>query len=43
MAVLFVYLLGVAIIVYPGKIEKSASLLIIIRALIFFAMGQVFL
>ncbi|WP_379147544.1 putative bifunctional diguanylate cyclase/phosphodiesterase [Paenibacillus sp. sgz500992] len=42
MAVLFVYLLGVAIIVYPGKIEKSASLLIIIRALIFFAMGQVF-
>lgn len=42
MAVLFVYLLSVAIIVYPGRIEKSASLLIIIRALIFFALGQVF-
>ncbi|KAI7257661.1 hypothetical protein KC345_g10739, partial [Hortaea werneckii] len=42
MAVLFVYLLGVGIIVYPGKIEKSASLLIIIRALVFFALGQVF-
>lgn len=42
MAVLFVYLLSVGIIVYPGKREKSASLLIIIRALIFFALGQVF-
>lgn len=42
MAVLFVYLLGVGMIVYPGKIEKSASMLIIIRALIFFALGQVF-
>ncbi|WNS40899.1 EAL domain-containing protein [Paenibacillus sp. MMS20-IR301] len=42
MAVLFVYLLGVGIIVYPGNIEKSASLLIIIRALVFFALGQVF-
>lgn len=42
MAVLFVYLLGVGIIVYPGKIEKSASLLIIIRSLVFFALGQVF-
>ncbi|WP_150273028.1 putative bifunctional diguanylate cyclase/phosphodiesterase [Paenibacillus tepidiphilus] len=42
MAVLFIYLLSVAIIVYPGRIEKSASLLIIIRALIFFALGQVF-
>ncbi|WP_310831885.1 bifunctional diguanylate cyclase/phosphodiesterase [Paenibacillus pedocola] len=42
MAVLFVYLLSVGIIVYPGRVEKSASLLIIIRALIFFALGQVF-
>ncbi|AIQ56869.1 putative bifunctional diguanylate cyclase/phosphodiesterase [Paenibacillus borealis] len=42
MAVLFVYLLGVGIIVYPGKIEKSASLLIIIRSLVFFALAQVF-
>lgn len=42
MAVLFVYLLSVGIIVYPGRVEKSASLLIIIRALIFFAWGQVF-
>ncbi|UQZ35355.1 GGDEF-domain containing protein [Paenibacillus sp. PK3_47] len=42
MAVLFMYLLAVGIIVYPGKVEKSASLLIIIRALIFFALGQLF-
>ncbi|WP_151732878.1 putative bifunctional diguanylate cyclase/phosphodiesterase [Paenibacillus tengchongensis] len=42
MAVLFIYLLGVGMIVYPGRVEKSASLLIIIRALIFFALGQVF-
>lgn len=35
MAVLFIYLLSVGMIVYPGRIEKSASLLIIIRALIF--------
>ncbi|CAH1218005.1 hypothetical protein PAECIP111892_04525 [Paenibacillus auburnensis] len=42
MAVLFVYLLSVGIIVYPGRVEKSASLLIIIRALIFFALSQVF-
>jgi diguanylate cyclase (GGDEF)-like protein len=42
LAVLFVYLAGVAIIVYPEKIEKSASLLIIIRALIFFSLGQAF-
>lgn len=42
MAVLLMYLLGVGIIVYPGRSEKSASLLIIIRALIFFALGQVF-
>jgi len=42
MAVLFIYLLAVAFIVYPGKKEKSASLLIIIRALIFFVLGQVF-
>lgn len=42
MTVLFVYLLGVGMIVYPGKAEKSASLLIIIRALVFFALGQVF-
>ncbi|KWX87240.1 diguanylate cyclase [Paenibacillus riograndensis] len=43
LAVLFIYLLAVGIIVYPGKTEKSASLLIIIRSLIFFALGQVFL
>ncbi|WP_238655038.1 putative bifunctional diguanylate cyclase/phosphodiesterase [Paenibacillus piscarius] len=42
MAVLFVYLFGVGIIIYPGKREKSASLLIIIRSLVFFALGQVF-
>ncbi len=42
MAVLFVYLLSVGIIVYPGRVEKPASLLIIIRALIFFALSQVF-
>ncbi|WP_379155424.1 putative bifunctional diguanylate cyclase/phosphodiesterase [Paenibacillus sp. sgz5001063] len=42
LAVLFVYLLAVALIVYPGKADKSASLLIIIRSLIFFALGQVF-
>ncbi|AIQ51201.1 bifunctional diguanylate cyclase/phosphodiesterase [Paenibacillus sp. FSL R7-0331] len=42
MAVLFIYLLSVGMIVYPGRIEKSASLLIIIRALIFFALAQVF-
>ncbi|WP_340021918.1 EAL domain-containing protein [Paenibacillus sp. FSL K6-1096] len=42
MAVLFVYLFGAGIIIYPGKREKSASLLIIIRSLVFFALGQVF-
>lgn len=42
MAVLFIYLIGVAVIVYPGKVEKSASMLIIIRSLIFFALGQAF-
>ncbi|MDQ0195131.1 putative bifunctional diguanylate cyclase/phosphodiesterase [Paenibacillus wynnii] len=42
MLVLFIYLIAVAIIVYPGKGEKSASLLIIIRSLIFFVFGQVF-
>lgn len=42
MAVLFVYLFGVGMIIYPGKREKSASLLIIIRSLVFFALGQVF-
>ncbi|WP_405108453.1 EAL domain-containing protein [Paenibacillus sp. FSL K6-1217] len=42
MAILFVYLLGAAIIIYPGKNEKSASLLIIIRSLVFFSLGQVF-
>ncbi|ASA19672.1 putative bifunctional diguanylate cyclase/phosphodiesterase [Paenibacillus donghaensis] len=41
--VLFIYLTGIAVIVYPGAVEKSASLLIIIRALIFFALGQAFL
>lgn len=41
LAVLFVYLMSVAVIVYPRANEKSASLLIIIRALIFFALGQV--
>lgn len=43
LAVLFVYLAGVAVIVFPEKSEKSASLLIIIRALIFFSLGQAFL
>ncbi|MEK4192759.1 EAL domain-containing protein [Paenibacillus sp. FSL L8-0323] len=42
LAVLFVYLAGVAVIVFPEKSEKSASLLIIIRALIFFSLGQAF-
>ncbi|MDF9843533.1 MULTISPECIES: EAL domain-containing protein [unclassified Paenibacillus] len=42
MAVLLIYLLSVGMIVYPGRIEKSASMLIIIRALIFFALAQVF-
>ncbi|NQX45305.1 EAL domain-containing protein [Paenibacillus tritici] len=42
MAVLFVYLLGAAFIIYPGQREKSASLLIIIRSLVFFSLGQVF-
>lgn len=42
MAILFVYLLGAAIIIYPGKSEKSASLLIIIRSLVFFSLAQVF-
>ncbi|MHA6531027.1 putative bifunctional diguanylate cyclase/phosphodiesterase [Paenibacillus sp. BAC0078] len=42
LGVLFVYLFTVGIILYPGKAEKSASMLIIIRALIFFALGQVF-
>ncbi|MGN7762665.1 putative bifunctional diguanylate cyclase/phosphodiesterase [Paenibacillus sp. 22594] len=42
LVVLFVYLLAVGLIVYPGKVDKSASLLIIIRSLIFFALGQVF-
>ncbi|WP_339222941.1 EAL domain-containing protein [Paenibacillus sp. FSL H8-0332] len=42
MAILFVYLLGAAIIIYPGKNEKSASLLIIIRSLVFFSLAQVF-
>lgn len=42
LVVLFVYLLAVVLIVYPGKADKSASLLIIIRSLIFFALGQVF-
>ncbi|MEK3863054.1 EAL domain-containing protein [Paenibacillus sp. FSL H7-0716] len=42
LAVLFVYLAGVAVIVFPEKNEKSASLLIIIRALIFFSLGQAF-
>lgn len=41
LVVLIVYLISVAVIVYPGTDEKSASLLIIIRALIFFALGQV--
>lgn len=41
-AVLLVYLAGVAIIVFPEKNEKSASLLIIIRALIFFSWSQAF-
>ncbi|OKP80525.1 diguanylate cyclase [Paenibacillus helianthi] len=42
LVVLFVYLLAVVLIVYPGKADKSASILIIIRSLIFFALGQVF-
>ncbi|MBT2289769.1 EAL domain-containing protein [Paenibacillus albidus] len=42
LVVLFIYLIGVALIVYPGKVEKSASLLIIIRSLIFFSLGQAF-
>ncbi|MBW4084017.1 bifunctional diguanylate cyclase/phosphodiesterase [Paenibacillus sp. S150] len=42
LTVLFIYLLAVGLIVYPGKREKSASLLIIIRSLIFLALGQVF-
>ncbi|KGE18922.1 putative bifunctional diguanylate cyclase/phosphodiesterase [Paenibacillus wynnii] len=42
MLVLLIYLIAVAVIVYPGKVEKSASLLIIIRSLIFFVFGQVF-
>ncbi|WP_019912792.1 putative bifunctional diguanylate cyclase/phosphodiesterase [Paenibacillus sp. HW567] len=42
LGVLFVYLLTMGIILYPGKVEKSASMLIIIRALIFFALGQLF-
>lgn len=42
MAVLFIFLAGIGIIVYPGRVEKSASMLIIIRSLIFFALGQVF-
>lgn len=41
-AVLILYLIGVLAILYPDKQEKSASLLIIIRALIFFALGQTF-
>ena len=43
MGVLFIYLVAVAVIVYPGKGEKSASLLIIIRSLIFFVLAQAFL
>ncbi|MCL6601373.1 MAG: EAL domain-containing protein [Paenibacillus sp.] len=42
MVVLFIYLMTVAIIVSPGTVEKSASLLIIIRSLIFFVLGQAF-
>ncbi|OKP97311.1 bifunctional diguanylate cyclase/phosphodiesterase [Paenibacillus sp. P46E] len=42
LVVLFVYLLALVLIVYPGKADKSASFLIIIRSLIFFALGQVF-
>ncbi|MFE4710736.1 putative bifunctional diguanylate cyclase/phosphodiesterase [Paenibacillus sp. NPDC056722] len=41
-AVLVLYLIGVVAILFPDKQEKSASLLIIIRALIFFALGQTF-
>lgn len=41
-AVLLVYLAGIAVIVFPDKNVKSASLLIIIRALIFLSWGQVF-
>ncbi|WP_410513977.1 EAL domain-containing protein [Paenibacillus sp. BR2-3] len=42
MVVLFIYLLAVAVIVHPRSGERSASLLIIIRALIFFVLGQAF-
>lgn len=42
LAALFIYLIGVAVIVYPEKSEKSASMLVIIRSLIFFSLGQAF-
>ncbi|MDT3425926.1 diguanylate cyclase (GGDEF)-like protein [Paenibacillus forsythiae] len=41
-AVLLVYLLGIAFIISPARAEKSPSLLIIIRSLIFLALGQAF-
>ncbi|WP_339316924.1 EAL domain-containing protein [Paenibacillus sp. FSL R10-2734] len=42
LGVLFVYLAAVGVIVFPGNNEKSASMLVIIRALIFFSLGQAF-
>ncbi|WP_379132768.1 EAL domain-containing protein [Paenibacillus sp. sgz500958] len=42
LSVLFIYLFTVAVIVYPGKVERSASMLIIIRAIIFLVLGQAF-
>ncbi|MFD1775627.1 putative bifunctional diguanylate cyclase/phosphodiesterase [Paenibacillus rhizophilus] len=40
--VLLIYLLAIAVIVYPKRAEKSSSLLIIIRSLVFLALGQAF-
>ncbi|AIQ11853.1 putative bifunctional diguanylate cyclase/phosphodiesterase [Paenibacillus durus] len=40
--VLLVYLLDIAIIFYTKRAEKSSSLLIIIRSLVFLALGQAF-
>lgn len=42
MVVLFIYLMAVAVIVIPRKGKRSASMLIIIRSLIFLIFAQVF-
>ncbi|MBY9080838.1 EAL domain-containing protein [Paenibacillus sp. HN-1] len=41
-AALLLYLLAIGFIVYPRNVEKSSSLLIVIRSLVFLALSQAF-